>query len=213
MMEPYKYERTPHFSWSESVASDDKIITSLAILEACDDIVVTEKMDGENTNLYTNYLHARSATYSYHPSRNWVKRLHAEMGFNIPENLKLCGENLYAKHSIHYQDLESYFLLFSVWTEEKVALSWDETEEWAQLLGLKTVPVLYRGPWNEKLLRELPSKMDLNKQEGYVVRPARAIAQAEFGQCVAKYVRPQHVQSDEHWMHQEMVLNKLREPI
>lgn len=210
-MEPYKYPRTPHLPWSESVTDDDKILQSLIVLENCDDIVVTEKMDGENTNLYTNYLHARSATYSYHESRSWIKRLHSEMGFNIPEGFKLCGENLYAKHSIHYTNLESYFLLFSVWNSEKIALSWDETVEYAQLLGLKTVPVLYRGPWNEKLLRELPDKMDLNKQEGYVVRTAKAISQSEFGKCVGKYVRKGHVQSGGHWMHQELVLNILAE--
>ena len=40
-------------------------------------------------------------------------------------------------------------MLFSVWNELNVCLSWDETEEWAQRLGLVTVPVLYRGIWDE----------------------------------------------------------------
>jgi hypothetical protein len=35
-------------------------------------------------------------------------------------------------------------LVFSIWNEQN-ALSWDETVEWAELLGLFTVPVLWRG--------------------------------------------------------------------
>lgn len=36
-------------------------------------VVITEKMDGENTTLYRDGLHARSLDSRHHPSRNWVK--------------------------------------------------------------------------------------------------------------------------------------------
>ncbi|GAA0853286.1 hypothetical protein GCM10008915_73720 [Bifidobacterium pullorum subsp. gallinarum] len=69
--------------------------------------------------------------------------------YRIPEGYRICGENAYAKHSLLYSALPSYFLLFSVWNEHNVYLSWDETEDWADRLGLAAVPVLYKGIWNE----------------------------------------------------------------
>jgi RNA ligase. len=209
-MDAYKYQRTLHLPWSRTVSKDDKLIKDIRTLIS-DDIVVLEKMDGENANLYTKYLHARSIDFGYHESRDWLKRFHASISHNIPDNIKLCGENVFAKHSIFYENLMDYFLLFSIWDENKVCLSWDETVEWAELLDVRLVPVLYRGPWDEKLLRDLPGKMDLNKQEGYVIRPACQFKASEFSKKVAKYVRPNHVQTDEHWMKRKVIPNLLRE--
>ena len=101
----------------------------------------------------------------------------------------------------------SYFMLFSVWNELNVCLSWDETEEWAQRLGLVTVPVLYRGIWDEDVAKACYTKQSDcgGEQEGYVVRLASAFAYDDF-KGVAKFVRKNHVQTDEHW------LSKLIEP-
>jgi len=56
---------------------------------------------------------------------------------------------------------------FSVWNKD-VCLSWDETLEWFELLDIIPVNVIYRGIYDEKLLRNI--KLDNEKQEGYVVR-------------------------------------------
>ncbi|MEM1008513.1 MAG: RNA ligase family protein, partial [Myxococcota bacterium] len=112
-----------------------------------------------------------------------------------------------ARHSIEYHTLPSYFLAFSIWNEQNLCLSWAETEEWADLLGVTLVPVLYQGPWNESLIRSL--SLDTEKQEGFVVRRAAAFAYEDFADCVAKWVRPHHVQTDTHWMHQTVVPNQL----
>lgn len=210
-MENVKYPSTPHLPWSLSVTNDDKIITSLGGLVS-DDVVVLEKLDGENTSLYRHGLHARSLTYSYHESRSWLRRFHASIAHLIPEDKKLCGEGMFAKHSIFYDNLESYFLLFSIWNEAGFCLSWDDTLAMADQIGVKIVPVLYRGPWDEKMLRDLPKKMDLTKQEGYVIRPAASFHISEFSSRVAKFVRKGHVQTDEHWTRTEIVPNLLRDP-
>ena len=47
----YKYPRTFHFPWSDSVMGDDHIFTEFENLIG-KEVVVTEKMDGENTNIY-----------------------------------------------------------------------------------------------------------------------------------------------------------------
>ena len=96
---------------------------------------------------------------------------------------------MYAVHSLKYEGLRSYFMLFSVWDEFNRALSWDETVTYARVLDLETVPVLYDGTWDETLIRGLADKMDLNVDEGYVVRLARGFGYGEFRRVVAKFVR------------------------
>jgi len=171
-------------------------------------VVVTEKLDGENTSLYRDYIHARSIDGRHHRSRDWVKRFHAGMAHLIPEGWRLCGENLYGRHSIAYTALESYFYLFSVWNEHNVALSWDETLEWSALLDLALPRVLFEGVWDEKRVREIKVQEDVS--EGYVVRLRNSFKYEAFGESVAKWVRPGHVQTDEHWMNAAIVPNELR---
>jgi hypothetical protein len=194
----YKYPRTFHLPWSHP-HSDDKVIQDLSHLRGSHDIVVTEKMDGENTSLYTNYIHARSINGSSHPSRGWVKNFHGKIGYLIPEGMRICGENLYARHSIHYIDLPTFFMGFSVWDGDR-CLDWDDTVEWFELIGITSVPVLYRGPWNEALIRGLG--FDSDTREGYVVRTAEAFPMREHRRAVAKYVRAGHLQTPERWERQ-----------
>ena len=63
----YKYPRTPHLPFSQGM-SDDKRLSSTTHFQGMQ-IVVTEKMDGENTTIYNNKVYARSidsAHRSYH---------------------------------------------------------------------------------------------------------------------------------------------------
>jgi hypothetical protein len=95
-----KYPRTPHLPWSPGRSNDDVVIASISSLSRLEELVVTEKLSGENTTLYRDYLHSRSLDYQPHPSRDWIKRLQAQIRFDIPENFRVCGENVSAKHSI-----------------------------------------------------------------------------------------------------------------
>ncbi len=205
-MHRVKYPRTRHLPWSPGSTSDDLFADSLLPFRG-QRVIVTEKMDGENTSLYRDGLHARSIDGRHHPSRDWVKAMHGRMAHQIPEGWRVCGENLYALHSIAYAALPSFFLMFSVWNEQNHCLSWDETVEWAALLGLAHVPVLFDGIYDEHALRELAP--DTSVTEGYVVRLASRFAYADFGDSVAKWVRTNHIQSEEHWMHKPVVPNRL----
>ena len=209
----YKYPRTTHLPWSRSVSPDDLVYrphTDTQIYPDDTEVVITEKMDGENTTIYSDWIHARSVDSKGHPSRDWVKQYQGQIGHLIPPGMRLCGENLYAKHSLAYRSLESFFLLFSIWEEER-CLSWQETEEWAALLEVPLVPILYRGLWSERYARELSGSLDLERQEGYVVRPAASFTRDQFSEVVFKWVRPHHVQTDQHWMHQAIIPNQLRD--
>jgi hypothetical protein len=212
-----KYGRTFHFPWSPGATSDDKIHAAVENLFAGREVIVTEKLDGENTTIYADgYTHARSLDSKSHRSRDWVRSLANRIGAEgLPPDLRICGENLYARHSIAYDRLESYFLVFGIYDQEK-CLSWDDTVAWCELLGLVAVPVLYRGEWDEAKVKACWTGKSTASpgadQEGYVLRLAEAFDSADFGQSVAKMVRQGHVQTTSHWMYEAIVPNRLRAP-
>lgn len=205
-----KYPRTYHLPWSPGLTSDDRVIDDCSQFEG-KEIVVTRKMDGENTTLYRDHLHARSLDSDNHWSRSWVKQFHATIANDIPEKWRFCGENVYAKHSIKYEGLPSYFLLFSIWNDRNVCLSWDEMHEWVSILGIDTVPVLYRGKWDEQVVKGLyDEKRDYDTHEGYVVRLAGEFSYFDFKKSVAKFVRSNHVQSTHNWKRAATEKNELK---
>ena len=205
-----KYPRTYHLPGSPGMTSDDKILKSFDRFEG-QEIVVTLKMDGENTTLYHDGCHARSLDSRHHESRNWIKRFHGEIKHLIPHDWRICGENLYAKHSIEYDDLQSYFYGFSIWDNVKnVALSWDETVYGFNELGITPVEVVDRFIFDLKKIQDIVESLDTEKTEGVVIRVADEFHFSDFDKCVAKWVRSGHVQTDTHWMAQQVIPNKLR---
>jgi hypothetical protein len=211
--ERVRYPRTYHLPWSPGVTDDDRILTDLSAFEG-QEVVVTVKMDGEQTTMYTDYIHSRSLEWRGHPSRSWVAHLHGQIGWKIPQGWRVCGENLYAKHSIEYRRLPTYFLLFSIWNEGNVCLSWAETLEWTALLDLQTVPVLYQGIWDEAVIRDLHTPTyNGDEMEGYVVRLADAFPYGAFRRSVGKYVRAGHDRTRPHWFYgQPMMVNGIEHP-
>ena len=207
MVNAIKYPRTPHLPWSPGASSDDVFLIDTQMFVG-KSVVITEKMDGENTTLYPDHLHARSLDSRHHPSRTWVKQWHQTLAHDIPQGWRICGENLYAQHSVSYTQLDSYFYGFSLWNAQNICLSWAETCEWFALLGICTPTVLYQGLWDEAECRRL--QVDTQVMEGYVVRLTERFAYAEFATSVAKWVRAQHVQTTQHWMFAEVVPNQLR---
>lgn len=204
-----KYPRTFHLPWSPGRTSDDKVAADLSAITAAGEVVVTLKMDGEATTIYPDgHSHARSLTATPHPSRTQVRSLAAQVAPDLPPTFRVCGENVYAVHSIEYHDLPSHFLVYSIWDRD-VALSWDEVQEWSELLDLSTVPVIYRGPMLDEAGLTALFEPFAGEHEGYVVRPAGRFTQGEFSDCVLKWVRASHVQTGTHWMSGPLRVNGL----
>lgn len=207
-----KYARTYHLPWSQGVSDDDRKMESLEAFVG-KQVIVTVKMDGENTTMYRDYIHARSIEYKPHPTRSMIKAIHARIAHDIPEGWRVCGENLYAKHSILYKGLPGYLMVFSVWNEKNECLSWEETKEWAALLDFPMVPVLYAGVWDEEKVRNLyRPEFGGNECEGYVVRLAESFHYRDFRKAVGKYVRESHVRTHAHWMNQRIEVNQVIQP-
>lgn len=212
-MDRTKYPRTFHLPWSLGATDDDKTLSGVDHFTG-QEVVVSEKLDGENTTLYPDgYMHARSTSGRTHESQSWVRALAAQVAQDIPEGWRVCGENVYARHSLSYDKLTTYFYVFAIYDENNRCLSWDETVEWATLMGLTTVPVLYRGMWDETAVRACydGSSRVGAEGEGYVVRLTRSFGYEEFASSVAKFVRSGHVDPDsKHWAHQTVVPNEIQ---
>lgn len=209
MSEHVKYPRTPHLPWSEKLGKDDRVLDSIDQFIG-QEVVVTVKMDGENTTMYKDHIHARSLDSKHHPSRDWVKGLWGEIAWMLDDNHRICGENMYAKHTIHYHNLESYFLVFSMW-RDNYCLSWDETVDFCELLGLKHVPILYRGIFDYDHIRDIyRSTHNGDPCEGYVVRLAKSYLFEDFSKSIGKYVSGNFVIGDTHWMYDKVIPNELK---
>jgi len=204
-----KYPRTFHLPSSEGISNDDKVIKTLDnFIEK--EIIISEKLDGENFTLYNNNCHARSIDSKNHISRTWVKNLQNSIGFLIPENYRICGENLWAKHSIFYDNLESYFYGFSLW-ENDYCIDWYNTVEFFKGLNIVPVPVLYQGKFSTKTITEITKQIKNSNKEGFVVRLAEGFSIDSFNSSVVKWVRKNHVSAnDEHWLNKTIVQNKLK---
>jgi hypothetical protein len=206
-----KYPRTRHLPWSLGRGRDDLVLDSVSRFESLEKTVVTEKLDGENTTLYRDGFHARSLDSKSHPARDWLKAYHAAFAYRIPESTRICGENMFAEHSISYTQLTTFFYVFAVYRGE-LCLDWEETVAFCRELNIETVPVLYEGPWDETKVRACWKGESVYgpEQEGYVVRNKSAFLLSEFGVNVAKFVREGHVGSEIHWMNAPVRPNRLK---
>ena len=195
-----KYPRTYHLPWSEGMNDDDRMMRSLEGFIG-KRVIATEKMDGENTTMYRDDFHARSLDSQHNFTRDWAKNFWSQIRYDIPEGWRICCENMYAKHSLAYDNLSTYVLGFSIWNERNECLPWDETLVWFELLGITPVPTMYDGIFDERIIRKLyDTKRDWHHKEGYVLRTADGFNYGMFRGCVGKYVRKDHVNTVKHWL-------------
>jgi hypothetical protein len=196
-----RYPRTPHLPTSPGATSDDVWVDWDAFVpEVGADVIATLKMDGENTTLHRDGMYARSPSGRSRPWQAEMRALAAAVCPDIPRGWYVCGENLTVPHSITYARPVPKFTVFSIWDGAR-CLTWSDTVEWAALLGLETVPPIYRGPRPALavLQRAFDARTDTGRDEGYVVRDAGTFPRAEFPRRVAKWVRPGHVQTGSSW--------------
>jgi RNA ligase len=221
VMDSPKYNRTFHLPWSPGGTSDDKIAKNVDTLLNIP-LIITEKVDGSNTSLEADGCFARThAGPPTHLSFDGLKALHSTVKHLIPKDYQIFGEWCYALHSIPYNKLPHYFLMFGMRQiadlPDFVWESWDDIEMWAQELGVATVPVLWKGIVKSEIeLKHLTIDLSYEKselgdlREGVVVRKADSFLNDDFSKYVMKWVRKDHVQTSDHWKSQDIIKNKLK---
>lgn len=202
MTELLKYPRTPHLPYSLGMTSDDKLIspTGLEFLQnAANELVVTEKMDGSNYTMTRSTCFGRSVDARSNHWDNYVKSLWAGINYLIPEGWRVTGENMYARKSVSYDNLPGVFLVFGVWDEQDNLLSWDNICQYSELLDLPVVRLLYRGHDFDEASKAWGNSLNDEISEGFVMRHAEKIPGDKFSERVAKYVRANHVRTEDTW--------------
>lgn len=143
-------------------------------------------------------------------SFNYIKNVHyyPNMQDIIDQNLIVCGENLFAIHSIEYSNLQDFFYVYHIVDgNSNTFIDYDDMVQWATTHNMLVVPEVYRGTipslqWLEKFMAdELKKPSNLGGvKEGFVVRVKSAFPVEDFSKHVFKYVRKGHVATPEkHW--------------
>lgn len=212
MMDKHKWPSTPYITDLDAEELYDRFDGKPTI--------VTEKLDGENTTMTREFIHARSLDSKNHPSRNYVKRLWGVIQYRIPQGLYIVGENVFAKHSILYTELTDFFYVFAMYKHKTgqglYVIPWEQTVKIAKDLGLPCVPKLGETVVGAKHLFLWTSDRGSvfgPEREGFVLRPENEFPFKDWENRTAKWVRPNHVQTDAHWMYQPVVRNGVKEKV
>lgn len=210
-----KYSRTYHYPFSPGTTSDDRINHHYwQHLAHISTVVHTEKLDGENNCLNRYGVFARShAAPSVSPWTSFLREKWQLLKNDLGD-LEIFGENLYAIHSIEYQRIDSYFYVFGV-REDDRWLSWEETKFYASFFDFPTVPEIkqvcpsQQAAFEKEIMAIVAQSssfgsLDVLHQkpctmEGIVSRNAGEYLIDDFAENVFKYVRKNHVKTDEHW--------------
>lgn len=217
-----KYNRTYHYDFSLGTTSDDRINREwFEDINRLDSAIHLEKMDGENTCMNGIGKFARSHAA---PTKNpWSEFLNQRFG-QIQQDLKdmdieIFGENLYAIHSIVYPNLDDHFKVFAVRQLDRW-LGWEEVKWYASVFDFHTVPEISIFKPSELSKKEIENFVVENckeqsvfgslqngtiplvecRKEGIVTRNYNDFPVDTFKENVFKYVRKDHVQTDEHWV-------------
>lgn len=207
MNHPPKYPSTPHWPWSEKVHRNDSYHINPEHFVG-KEVVITEKIDGGNTCLWDGQAYARST--STPSAAGWfamVKKHHAWKTAG-EKTFFFYGEDIYGVHSIEYDAIpeDETFRVFAVRGYDDYFLNWDAVVGLSDKYNLPVAPVSFRGTFSSvddvtawfKQNRPLPSFMG-PEREGFVMRVVEHFPADQFATNVCKYVRKDHVQTDEHW--------------
>jgi hypothetical protein len=224
MTDFFRFPHTPHLAWlGRHAPREDKVFDAperSAFLSA--DLVVEEKVDGANLGFSLDpdgelraqnrgsYLDLRQPSGQWKPLVRWLASRRHALQDALFADLIVFGEWCYAVHSVRYERLPDWFLVFDVYDRaEGEFWSVQRRNELAAALSLAVVPELGRGRFDQQGLEALLDRSMLTQGP-----PEGLYARREQGHRLlqrAKLVRAEFVQNiEEHWSKREIQANQLR---
>lgn len=222
----FRFPHTPHLAWlGQGEPRDDKVMSpdeAAALLAG--EVVVEEKIDGANVGLSIGadgLLHAQNrGQYLIEPFSGQFTRLSpwlaSHAGAIAPalrndHHLILFGEWCAARHSLLYDRLPDWFVVFDVYDRGQGRF-WSSLRRnaLARQLGLSHVPQLACGRVNLARIRDTllgePSRYRQGSMEGVVIRRETA----QWSEARAKLVRPEYTQAmGDHWRRRNIEWNRI----
>jgi len=220
-----RFPHTPHLAWlAAGSPRDDKVLSPVeahALLGA--DVVIEEKLDGANLGFSLDEAGALRAQnrgqYLTEPHTGQFARLPAwlaQHGPTLQATLKpgliVFGEWCAARHSLHYDHLPDWFLVFDVYDREAGRFwSTGRRAALAHELGLLQVPRVDHGRYTLDALKDrlmaAHSHYRHGELEGLVIRRESA----DWCDARAKLVRPDFTQTiAEHWRRRLIEWNRIQ---
>ncbi|GGK99331.1 RNA ligase family protein [Mangrovihabitans endophyticus] len=200
-----RHPRAPHLPDSPGAGPDAAVQRDLSWLDG--ELVVTEKLDGHALIFTRDALVVPDEGGDLRPWDLPAKALWAMTAHRVPDDWRVCGASMWARHGIAYTDLPGAFIVFDIWDETDTLLGWDDTVDWARRLELPVVPVLYRGGSISEARRAWARTRDGRCSEGFILRSAGRVSAADFEHRVVQWVRAGHVPAGDRRMPDDFAVN------
>lgn len=220
----HKFPSTPHLAWSGSdKVRDDKVMTPAEVRSFLSGaVVVEEKVDGANLGLSFdqtgalrfqnrgNWLEGK-LTGQWEGLRGWAAKHESRLQNVLPANHVLFGEWCHATHSVRYDHLPDWFLVFDVF-DEILGKFWNTARRnaLAAAANCSLVPEVARGVFK---LEKLEAMLDGRSDCGNSVREGLYLRREDDAwlKSRAKLVRPDFTQAIlGHWSRRVTVSNTIR---
>jgi hypothetical protein len=223
---PHKYPRTPHLHGSASQRDDHVLTAAQTARLLATPLVGEEKLDGANVGIgfdaetsalavqNRGHVLGRGEHAQYAPLWPWLAERMGELRAALGTARILFGEWCYARHSIAYDRLPSYFLAFDLYDKPTGAfLDRAALEAACARVGAQAVPVLFAG----RVVRTARALEDLVVESRFGRERAEGIyLRRESGGRVAgrwKWVRSDFVRGiTDHWRDRPLEPNRLARP-
>lgn len=220
MTEFVRFPSTPYLVRPSGVdVRDDKVFDDAERAEfLAEPLHVEEKIDGQNLGIsggedglrfQARGSYVQPGGRHFRGLATWVEPRRRRLTDGLGDDLVLFGEWCTVTHSVSYDRLPDWFLIFDVY-EKSAGRFWDPDmrNALADDLGLCTVPFVDTGTFTLDDLTGLMrhSQVGHEPMEGVVARTVAPDGQ----QRRAKLVRPDFVQQiDRHWMTEQYTMNRL----
>ena len=210
----FRFPQTPHLAWlGQGTPRDDKLLSPDEVRQLlASEVLVEEKLDGANLGFSIGPDGAVRAQnrgqYLIEPYggpfarlASWLQPREERLFDGLGQHLIAFGEWCAAKHSLEYDRLPDWWLLFDIYDREQGKFwSSQRRDAWAQQYGFACVPRLRAGRVSLGQLQEMmlqqASAFRSGPLEGVVVR----VDNAQWSIARAKLVRADFTQAiDTHW--------------
>jgi len=215
-----KYEKTYRLALPEFIVKGKLLLDHNQVKDLFAGMVtIEEKMDGANIGIIRHktgfHLQKRGSLVStsehaqFQFFHNWANVQNYDKLMALPKKYIVYGELMYALHTIYYDQLPDFVLVFDVWNGERY-LNRFERDKFCDKYSFHQVPLLFTDFYNPVDVQHLVPKKSAygSTAEGIVIKRYKK----NGNYCKAKLVWPRfqkEMEESDHWMHKQLRRNKL----
>ena len=183
-------------------------------------VTIEEKIDGANTGIIRHKngftlqkrgsLVGQSEHEQFQYLHNWANRTKYNNIMAVPPGYLIYGEWCYAVHSIYYDRLSDYFLVFDILKDGRKWLNREERDNFCAKYEFASIPFIAEGYFNITGLYSLiPEKSAYgDTAEGIVLKRYRKREYIRGKIVKAQFIKT--LEESEHWTKYNIRKNKIQ---